>query len=278
MTHLPPSELRIHPLIKAMPRLAEDDPRYDAMRATWQESGLLDPIWITPDHQIVNGRHRYWYACKAKLPEVPVLVIEPHEISSLVLAGISGKNHASKGQQAYLAAPYLEQAFAEARTRRLAILSAKGKCVLPPVPNAEQLGARLGIGRDLLFQARRLHDLFAKSPELRELWEPKILAPVDAIGLGGALSGIAGGASVAGKPKAESRNGSIYNWTDAWRSVSTAAKRGWKNWSQPQKERALEVVVQATQSLPDPLLGELETAIKAELKARKAASADAASN
>jgi len=68
-----PRELSIHPALKAMPRLAKDDPRYDAMRNAWRTAGMIDPLYVTAAGEICDGRHRWWFAKDMQLKTVPTM-------------------------------------------------------------------------------------------------------------------------------------------------------------------------------------------------------------
>ena len=262
-------ELTIHPAIAGMPRLAQDDPRYLAMKATWAETGFIPPICITEAGQIVDGRHRYWFARDMAMSTIPVVEVSSHEVASIVISGICGKNHTTKGQRAYLAVPFMQGAFEEVQLRRLATLQSGGKQKFTQLPDAEGLATRLGISVEILKQARRLHAEFQKSPDLRAEFEPRILAAEDPIGLGAALAGIAGKVSTENKPRGETRNTALHNWGVAWKNVCAAANRGWSRWSAEEKGEASETLAREITQLPDEALEKTAEAARAELKARK---------
>ena len=262
-------ELTIHPAIAGMPRLAQDDPRYLVMKATWAETGFIPPICVTEAGQIVDGRHRYWFARDMAMSTIPVVEVSSHEVASIVISGICGKNHTSKGQRAYLAVPYLQDAFQEVQARRLALLSSGGKQRLTAIQDADVLSERLGVSRELLNHARRLHAAFEKHPALRAEFEPRILAAEDPIGLGAALAGIAGKQSTENKPRGETRRTALHNWGVAWHNVCAAANRGWLRWTDEEKSEASETLAREITQLPDEALEKTAEAARAELKARK---------
>jgi hypothetical protein len=268
------SDLSIHESICDMPRLAKDDPRYSAMRATWQESGIIPPLFITSRDEIVNGRHRYWYAVDNRMLELPVMVIPDEQISTAVLAGITGQNHNTVGQRAFFAVPFLKDAFQAAQERRLTFLATGGRAKLPPLPTAEDLAARFGFSKALLTQARQLHKEFAKDPALRDEWQPRILDPENPIGLGAALAGIAGKAATAGKARRATRNTALHNWGVAWENVVSAANKGWARWNDEEKTEATEALNGQIIKLPDAALEATAAAARDELKARKKAASN----
>lgn len=268
--NVPVEELTIHPSIKGMARLAQDDPRYDIMRTTWQESGFIPPIWVTEDHQIINGRHRYWYAKANKIPELAAVVVPADQVPLFILSGISGQNHNTKGQRAYFAVPFMESAFDAASKRRLGNLTgAGGRSALPPCPTVEDLANRLGVDRDTLFKAKKLHKLFEAKPHLKEEWEPRLLDPEAPLGLGAALSGIAGKESTEGKPRPATRNTALHNYCVAWTNLGKACGRGWTKWTGQEKAEARAAMGQVLSSLPDEAIHDLQKELKATIKGRK---------
>jgi len=262
-------ELTIHPAIAGMPRLSQDDPRYMAMKATWAETGFIPPICVTAAGQIVDGRHRYWFARDMAMSKIPVVEISSSEVASIVLSGICGKNHTTKGQRAYLAVPFMQNAFEEVQIRRLSTLQSGGKQKFGHLPDADVLSDRLGLGRELLNQARRLHAAFEKQPVLRTEFEPKILAAEDPIGLGAALAGIAGRNATHEKQRGPTIKSALYNWGVAWKNVASAASKGWSRWTDEEKQEATRAVVGEITKLPDEALEKTAEAARAELKARK---------
>ena len=134
------ADLSIHPILHDAPHLAKKDPRYLAMKASWEESGVIPTILITPSGQIVDGRHRYWFAKDQGAELIDAKVIAPNQVPRIIVGALSGRNHGTKSQIAYLSAPALQAAFEQARTRRELIQKSGGKAKLPPVESAEDLG------------------------------------------------------------------------------------------------------------------------------------------
>ncbi len=55
-----PADLRVHKLIKDMPQLAEEDQEFENLCESVHETGhLIEPLKITSDNAIVDGRHRW---------------------------------------------------------------------------------------------------------------------------------------------------------------------------------------------------------------------------
>ena len=173
------------------------------MQNAWRESGVLPPILVTPDGQIVDGRHRFWFAQKEELEEAPCVEVTEEEVPMVILQGLAGRNHVTKGQRAYLAAPRLEQAFEAAQQRRIQVPNRReGKA--PGNPHRRRTRRTFGIGRDLLFQARRsTPPLLTKrqARRFRKEWEPRILDAEEPVGLGAVLQGIGGAKATKARDK-----------------------------------------------------------------------------
>jgi hypothetical protein len=193
--------LKIHPLNKALPAWADDDPRFVELCASIQEFGIQVPLILDAQHQIVDGAHRYRAAKRVGLVDVPVIVKPDAEIASVIVSTLVDRKHYTKGQMAYICAPLFDRLFSEAKARRAA-----SAAPLPLPKTAEALADRLGVSARLVEYARHLHKLFAEEPEFKEFMEPRILAPDDPIGLGAAIAGHAGWKSTKGKARPDKRD------------------------------------------------------------------------
>lgn len=263
------AELTIHPAIAEDPRLAPKDPRYLAMQAAWDDQGGCPPIYATAGGQIVDGRHRYWWLQKIEADEAPVIEVTEDEVPTVILGALAGRNHTTKGQRAYLAVPKLDAAFKAAQDRRVAILNSGGKAKLPVIPTPDDLAERLGVGRELLYQAKRLHEVFAEGKEgkaLRKEWEPKILDGEEPLGLGAALQGIGGQRSTKGAPKKPARNSALRNFIVGWKNLSKPAAH-WEKWDDETRELAVDGLRDAVAKLPEPVLDAVAAAVRAARKA-----------
>lgn len=270
----PTAELAIHKAIAGMPRLDPEDPRYDAMRGAWMESGILPPLYVTAAGKIVDGRHRWWFAKDMKLAEVPVIEVDEDEVSTVIMAAIAGRNHLTKGQRAYLSFPYLLDAWEAAQRRRMEILtSGINRGLLPKVPTVEDLSEQLGVSEDLLKQARRLHEAFGKVPGLQATWEPRILDAEEPIGLGAALAGIAGETSTKGKPKPPTRNTAIRNFSVGLENLIRPVSH-WDRWNEEERDLAVESIRHTIFQFPPAALDAVAAAVRAAKAKHKAASDD----
>jgi hypothetical protein len=267
--YVDPKTLTIHKLIEKMPRLPEKDPRYTAMQASWIQTGHLPPLYVC-DGAVVDGRHRLWFALAHAVPQVPVIEVEETEIASVVTGAIVGRAHSTKGQRAYLAIPYLAAAFERAAERAKAVAAAGGSAAAAaPGATMDDLAAQIGISRDLLYQARRLHDIFDEAPELREKFEPLILAAEDPMSLGSAVAGLEGGQK--GKANAK-RNSAFQKFTSSFRNLAGSCK-GFDKMKAAEVGAARDAVLEVMEKMPASALklisGAAAIALKRAAKAKK---------
>jgi hypothetical protein len=189
-----PVELRVHPLARGLPDWPARDARFEALLADLRERGQDQPLLITADNQILDGRKRWRMAGPLQWPELECRVVPEQHTTQALLASLVQRKQYTKGALAYVAFPLMEPAWEEARHRKMAMLkrgttspssieSTTGKTI-------EAFAAMLGFCRDLFFQARQIHGLFLKHPKLKAEFEPRIIE--DEIGLGACLAGIAG--------------------------------------------------------------------------------------
>lgn len=297
------ADLTIHPILQDAPHLAKKDPRYLAMKASWEESGVVPTILITPSGEIVDGRHRYWFAKEQGAQEIDAKVIDPTQVPSIIVGALSGRNHGTKSQIAYLSAPALQAAFEQARARRELIQKSGGRAKLPPVESAEDLAERLGINETYLKQAQRIHEAFANetkfdfnnppaaavgllfdTPEeiaeyqtpggrkkrsltLRAYLEPRILAAENPLSLGDCLKAI--GYFINGGPEKSAgqppkRNSHLHVLDSGWKTLAKAAPR-WEKLSAVDREEAEKSLAKALAKFPRGLLVILGATLRSTL-------------
>lgn len=274
LIHRPLKELTIHAAIADDPRMAPKDPRYVAMKTAWSEQGGCPPIYVTASGAIVDGRHRYWWLVDADEDTAPCIEVSEDEVFTIILGAIAGRNHQTQGQRAYFAAAKLGPALEAAKVRRDEQLRTGGKVKLAPLPTADEFAEQLHLGRNLLFQARRLHEVFADGKpgaKLRKEWEPKILDAEDPVGLGAALAGIAGASATKGKGKPD-RNSALNNWEAGWKNLVNPAKK-FASWDEEQRDYAAESLRKTLTKLPGEVLELVIASARAAKKAVDAASA-----
>ena len=59
--HIDPDVLTLHPVVYLFPQLSED--RFESLVNNIRANGQIDPVWITSNGEIFDGRHR-WRAAK----------------------------------------------------------------------------------------------------------------------------------------------------------------------------------------------------------------------
>lgn len=278
VVELPLAELTIHAAIADDVRLDKRDPRYLAMKAAWRESGTFPPLYVTAEKEIVDGRHRYWFAKEEGHDTVQCVEVPAEEVPLIVLQGLVGKNHLTRGQRAYLATPKLAGAFQAAIDQRIAYLNSGGKTRTDAAASVEALAEQLGVSDELLRQARKLHELFAEGKEgkaLRKEWEPKILDGEEPLGLGAALQGIGGQRSTKGAPKKPARNSALRNFIVGWKNLSKPAAH-WEKWDDETRELAVDGLRDAVAKLPEPVLEAVVAAVRVARKERAKAATETA--
>jgi hypothetical protein len=185
---VPIAEIELHPLVANLPRWADDSAEMTDLTRDIAARGIDQPLLVTVCAErgcylLIDGRHRFAAARLAGLEQVPVLEREEEEAADIVLHSLVNRRHFTKSAQAYLCYPVLAAMAPDKPGRRnQSIESTNSKSI-------EDLCADLGFSRDLYFQAKQIHEKFSSRPDLRERFEPSILAGA---GLGAVIAGMAG--------------------------------------------------------------------------------------
>lgn len=201
MTTIPTDLIAWHPLIKDLPRWAENSPEMESLILDIKERGIDQPLIVCELAQpsasgaaylLLDGRHRHRGAIGAQLPEVPVIVRPEAHAQDVILNSLCQRRHMTKGALAYLSYPVASSGARKGagRPKKLPTESAI---------SAATICAKLNFSRDVWEQAANLHETFAHRPDLREEYEPRILA--GEIGLGACIAGIAGKEATDGKKR-----------------------------------------------------------------------------
>lgn len=198
--------IRPHACLKHIPLWPDNGPRMMALRVELQTTGLCPPIQITAKHEIVDADSRErWRAAKMlQLPSIPVAIV-PEELAELAsIATLVHRRNLTKSALAYLAYPRLSMALAQAQAQaheklRKGLISPVGAAA-PTAKTVHEIAASYGIERNLLNEARRVHEIFAHDPAYKAQMEPRLLAePIGGeheqhrpVGLGAIIAGYAG--------------------------------------------------------------------------------------
>ena len=217
-----PAELRghYHPALKILPELPDDSPEFLAISAGVKKCGIIQPLLINDQGQILDDHSRTLLrsALRWQLKAVPVCVRYEDDVHMIIIHSLAHRRHLSKSAIAYLAYPHLGPAFEYARQRKLKqIKDSEVVSAETTEATVEDLAAALGIGRNLLFEAQKVHKEFSDKKTysfnvrggphdgdvvectLKAWFEPKLLQPFVGgehevnrpLGLGGIMAGIA---------------------------------------------------------------------------------------
>jgi hypothetical protein len=201
---VPITDLVEHPLLRGMPMLPKTSPEFAHLVASVTSRGLdEEPLKAVRQDDgpwlLIDGRHRRRAAESAGLDEVPVIECQASDAEAIVLAALLARRHLAKGALAYLSFPVIAaRRFANGGDRKA---QSTESTVL------DDLARQLGFSRDLFFQARNLHEVFEKRPDLRDEYEPRIMA--GEMGLGACLAGIAGRVATEGKNRNHTSKGDL---------------------------------------------------------------------
>lgn len=261
-----PSTLKLHKVHHGIP---VNQDVVDQIADTLLNGGetIREPLKITPDLQVVDGRHRFLAAKKAQLTEVPCILVAADHAAEIALETLLARRHFTKGQRAYLAAPLLEATINEYGQRRLNNIKRGEATDLQFGRSAERLAEKLGIGGRLLEQSRTIHLAFDAHPEWRAQDEPKILDPEKPIGLGAIIAGFAGRTTTKGKPRQDTPQQELF--ADSWDVLGKRFKY-WTDMDEAAKHEALTPIKETLAVMPDDLLAATLKAANAEQKRRDA--------
>lgn len=208
--------IRPHACLKHIPLWPDNGPRMMALRTELQTTaGLCPPIQMTAKHEIVDADSRErWRAAKMlQLPGIPVAIVPEGEAYTTSLSTLIHRRHLTKSALAYLAFPALLPALTESSERRLENLknlNVSRKAPAAPIGHTmEDLAGNLGIDKNLLKEARRVHEIFAADPAYKAQMEPRLLAePIGGeheqnrpVGLGAIIAGYRGKQETEDKPR-----------------------------------------------------------------------------
>ena len=268
-------DLTIHPALKTQPRLADDE--LLAWRKGMKRRGeaATPPIYITGDHQIVDGRHRYWCARKLGWKTIPVQIVPEEEVMNVIFETLLHRRHLTPGQRAYVIAEHLDEAFEEARRRKLANLNNRlGEAERNSVPfckTSDDWAAEIGVSVRYLRDARKIYDYYAAMPEkrtftdddgkkhkdvtAREYFEPRMMAEETPVGLGAVIAGLGFLTNVKDRWHSGGRPQETQKQFDLFSKLVTDEDNRWEYWqkfdAETRAEHFAEVRNKAAQLPPE---------------------------
>ena len=254
-----------------MPRIPDEElPIIKAFNDDIRAHGIRQPLLVDSEMQILDGRRRWELALELGL-EVEVTVCEDSPMMA-ILGSLTQRRHMTKGQLAYTAYPLLRPALEEAKQRKLDALKQGDK--VPVVDSidygrgtVEDLARSLGFGRDLIFQAKQLHESCGSDDELRAQVEISLFH--DGVGLGALLAGIAGRSATKGKERAPEQL--FFGALKAYKAAATFTDR----WSRLELYSDTNLITTREElrlnfsKLPDEAVDEMESAIRQIRRERK---------
>ena len=264
------AQLTPHPGLKELWELPAHDTRFERLVESIRTSGILDPLKVTADGKIIDGRHRWRAAKVLKLETVPTVITGEDRLAEIAMETRLARRHLlSKSQVAYEMYPLFARRHREIlRTNEELIRKGREARALPPLVKLEDLAAQAGVGCELFRHAAAVHREFAAHPELRDEWEPKIMAEDESVALGAVLAGIAGARSTRGKtPVKAARNSSLHRWDHSWEVLGREVS-AWDRWTDEERDTAAGQVKAALAGMPDPVLDVIRDALRATRRAR----------
>ncbi|HVU26525.1 MAG TPA: ParB/RepB/Spo0J family partition protein [Verrucomicrobiae bacterium] len=200
-----PQDLKPLPFVKQMPRWANNSDEAKGLRDDIKTNGLKHPLQITASGVLIDGETRRQAVMLLQWKKVECEIVPDEEANEIILREIVRRRNLSKGQRAYLVAPMLAEVFASIGARlvknfkkpnvspnadSIGVGNEKGLISVGVGRSIESFALLMGFSKDVLDQARWLHDTFKKRPDLRDEFEPKILDLEKPMGLGAAKAGI----------------------------------------------------------------------------------------
>ena len=98
---MPPADAPIHPAAALLPELS--DTEYAALHEDIKRHGVLNPVYIDPEHRILDGRHRLRAAHELGIA-CPTVVYDGLDPIGFVLSQNLHRRHLTTSQRAMVAA------------------------------------------------------------------------------------------------------------------------------------------------------------------------------
>lgn len=265
MQTAPLHSIHFHPLVNDLPGLmARDTVEFASLVDDIAERGIDQPLICVLGEDgallLIDGRNRYSAALVANLDEVPYVLREESEAMAIILGTLIQRRHYGKGALAYLAYPLAMHGRAKHGGDR------KSKSTQSTLISVDEIAVRLGFSRDLFFQAAKIHEFFAKSPEQRAKFEPRILA--GEVGLGACIAGLASSEATTGS---ERRDRSPYQLlTDTFVELKKRFDQRWDKLDGTTRLAVAEDATATVLSLPQEVQEKIAAALGAGRKGARA--------
>ena len=262
-TSLQINEIRRHPALMLLPYAPESMEETRAFEASIRREGVLEPLLVDQHGQLLDGRRRLDAAEASAMEEVPVRVVEEGREVAAILSALVCRRHFTKGQLAYMTFPLLEPMIEEARQYKLACLRRGEKTPVVfsgddgKYKTVEDVAHSLGFGRNLVFQARKLHEKAAQSDGLRSEIEEAVF--VAGTGLGAIIAGLAGQEATAGKARQDRTQLELF--ADGWAQLGKRTAY-WESLDAASRRVARDHIQHFLESAPADLIEEIDAIIE----------------
>lgn len=276
--HEDPALLGVHPGIRHDPEWADDDPRFLELCRSMQEHGVIEPFIVDEKKRVMSGRTRRRAAVRIGLKLVPTVRRPEAEVHAIAIHTNKHRRHLTPSQMAFELYPHIAAEYELAVKRRTANLKAAGTSYEgPKAPKTvEDLAEEIGVSRDTLIQARKVHELLDADTKprkwgdeenemtARQYFTKRIMAADDGIGLGSVINGLAGKAATDEKQRTDRKPADLIAQAIAQLSHRLTLER-WAKLAEREQAKAAESFSAFACQLPDPVWDKAARA-RAQLK------------
>lgn len=244
-----PAELRLHKLQSHIPAPDKKSTEWVAFIDSIHAGGILHPLIITTDGQIMDGGWRWRAAKQLEMAEVPCVMREESEAAVIITESLLHRKQMTRGAAVYLALSLVKEFVESAESRRLSNLKRGHKTREIPLKSpkdsnfpsenesVQELCARWGVAVETYKRARLVHQIFASKPDLKTEWEPKLLSGEK--NLWNVLSAIGGAGADQSKRTEGVLQGQLELFDETFSKLQTGAK-AWKRFDPQQKHLVLQ--------------------------------------
>ena len=175
---------------------AADDMNQDiaAFCNTLDAEGIIDPLKVTKEGLIADGRNRWSWAVMRKVDHIPCQIVSDDEARRIIETMLIGRRQMTKAMRAYAAVLLHPEVVESGKPGPKRRDNSPTECANTHSASNEnlsrkELAHKFGVGETLIDQACKLYEAFEHSKTLREKHEKLVWA---GFGLGGIIAGLAG--------------------------------------------------------------------------------------
>jgi hypothetical protein len=252
--------LRLHPVRKQITLDSTcDKDRWNAFVDGLSGAGPkgIPPITITADGRVMDGDRRWRAAKQLGWKEIACVVRPEEEAAVLIVESLIGQRDLAPGTKVYLALTILPEFVQSFEFRRLQNLKNGVKTLEKPLTtklsdekSSRSLAEKFGVSRETMRRVIAVRDLFAKSPDLKVEWEPKLLAGEK--NLWNVLSAVGGAGADQSKRADGVEQGTFDFWTAAFTPLTERAST-WNRLAADTRQKITEQWAQAAKAMPKEL-------------------------